>query len=147
MDNTHSILKGGFRYNYEGWTFEHIGQNIWKIYLAVSPNGITMTGADITRELFVGFTHRLLRLHFYHTDSAYAAATGDLSVNIERSAGTLNPIRFEEYLYSKVGIINSRISLIFSGMDYEASLWKFTFNSTNTDLIFPLIYIQNRSGL
>jgi len=106
-----------------------------------------MTGSDVTKELYIGFTHRLLRMHFYHTDSSYAASTDELFVRIERSAGTLYPLRFEEYLYDKSLIINSRISLLFTELDYEASVWKFTFNSTNTDLIFPVVYIEARRGL
>ena len=140
-----NILMGGFRYNYGGWTFEHIGKNIWKIYPTVEPNSVTMTGADVTRELYVGFMHRLLRMHFFHTDSSYAASTDSLLVRIERSAGTLNPSRFEEYIYNNENLIKSRISLIFRELNYEASLWKFTFNTTTTDLIFPVIYLENRS--
>jgi len=147
MSTYESILTGGFRYNYKGWTYEHIGKNIWKIYPDVDPHSVTMTGSDVTKELYIGFTHRLLRIHFYHTDSSYAASTDELFVRIERRAGTLYPLRFEEYLYDKSLIINSRISLLFTELDYEASVWKFTFNSTNTDLIFPVVYIEARRGL
>ena len=145
MENQKSILEGGFRYNYGGWTFEHVGKNLWKIYPDVEPHEVIMTGADVPKELFVAFTHRLKRMHFYHTDSSYAASIDSLLIRVERSAGTLNPSRFEEYLYNNEHIIKSRISLVFRELDYEASLWKFTFNTTTTDVIFPVIYVENRS--
>lgn len=149
MENQKSILEGGFRYNYGGWTFEHVGKNLWKIYPDVEPNAVIMTGANLTKELFIAFTHRLIRMHFFHTDGGYAPSTDDLSLTIERSAGSLNPLNFEEYLYDDDLIRKSRITLTFEPIgiyDYEASLWKFTFNTTSADVIFPVIYIENRSG-
>ena len=140
---------GGFRYNYEGWTHEHIGQNIWKIYPTVTPHNIIMDGTDLTRELFVPFTHRLQRMHFFHTDSAYSASTDDLGITVKRSVGTLYPQAFEEFLYDEDLIKYSHVTLVFEPemYDYEASVWQIVLNSTSGDCVFPLFYIQHRSGM
>ena len=144
-----NILRGGFRYNSGGWTYEHIGKNIWKIYPVVYPHYIVMDGTDLATELFIKFTHRLLRTHFFHTDGTYAANTDDLGVTIKRSTGTLQPQNFEEMLYDEDLINYSHVTLEFEPemYDYEASLWTITLNSTSGNCIFPLIYIQNRGGV
>jgi len=126
-----------------GWTFKRIGKNIYKIYRELSPYSITMTGADVTTKLPIPFPHRILRMHIYHTDSAYAASVDALDVILRRAAGSLTPEKFEEDLFNESGIVLSKVTEVFGeGFEYEAGIYDVILNSTATDLIFALFYVQ-----
>jgi len=125
------------------WTFKRIGKNIFKIYVTADPNSITMTGANVTTQLQIPFPHRILRMHLYHTNSAYAASTNALTIILRRSAGTLTPAKFVEDLFNEDGIIVSKVTEVYGeGFEYEAGIYDLILNSTNTDLIFPIFYLQ-----
>jgi len=125
------------------WTFKRIGKNIYKIYVTTDPNSITMTGSDVKTQLQIPFPHRILRMHLYHTDSAYAASTDALNVILRRSAGTLTPAKFVEDLFNESGITASKITEVYGeGFEYEAGIYDVILNSTSTDLIFPIFYVQ-----
>lgn len=126
-----------------GWTFKRIGKNIYKIYRTVSPNAITMTGADVTTQLQIPFPHRLLRMHLYHTTSAYVASSGMLTVTLARRETTLTPERFKENVFYESSIPASIITEVYGeGFEYEAGIYELTLNTNSTDLIFPLFYVQ-----
>ena len=125
------------------WTRERIGKNIWKYHITVSPNSITMTGAAVETQLSIPFPHRWLRMHFYHTDSAYAASETELSITIKRPVGLVSPAKFEEYLFHEEKILDSKITEMFGeGFEYERGVWVVSLLSTATDLIFPIFYVQ-----
>jgi len=125
-----------------GWTFKRIGKNIYKIYVTADPNSITMTGSDVKTQLKIPFPHRILRMHLYHTNSAYAASTNALTIILRRSASTLTPAKFVEDLFNGSATA-SKISEVYGeGFEYEAGIYDLILNSTNTDLIFPIFYLQ-----
>lgn len=132
------------RYKYEaGWVYEDIGKNFWKIYPTGTYHSVTMTGSDVTKQLPVDSSHRLIRMTFFHSTSTYGRSTDNLLLRIERPAGTLTPLKFVEYLFEEDLLTDAEITLIFGETyEYEATIWKFTFNTTSGDLIFPVIYIQ-----
>ena len=138
------------KYYHEGvWTFQRIGKNIWKIYITKSPHSITMKGSDVTTELHIPFIHRWLRIHFFHTDSSYDAVTGGdrLNILLKRTAGTLTPQKFEEYLYKETGLTSARITEVFGeSFEYESGIHQLVLNSTSTNLVFPVFYIQKLEG-
>lgn len=125
------------------WIFKRIGKNIYKIYIKLSPYSITMTGANVTTKLPIPFPHRILRMHLYHTDSAYAASTNALTAILRRAAASLTPERFEEDLFNETGIVASKVSEVYGeGFEYEAGIYDLILNTTNTDLIFAIFYVQ-----
>jgi hypothetical protein len=127
----------------EGWVFQHVAKNIYKIYPARSPHSITMTGADVTTALRIPFPHRLIRLHWRHTDSAYAASTDALAIILRRPEGSMTPEHFEEDVFNETNIVKSKGTEKYGeGFEYEAGVYSVILNTTNTDLIFPILYVQ-----
>lgn len=136
----------GMAGNYLGgiWTMARIGKtNIYMVYVTAAPNGIVMTAADVTTPLQIPFPHRWVRIHFYHTTVAYVASIDALAIILRRRAGTMIPVRFSEDLFNGAGIVASRITEVFGeGFEYEPTTYDVTLNTTATDLIFPLFYVQ-----
>ena len=126
------------------WTMVRIGNtNIYKVYITAAPNGIVMTGAAVTTQIAVPFPHRWLRIHFYHTTIAFVASADALAITLRRPAGAMTPERFSEDLYNVAATVASRITEVFGGdFEYEAGAYDLILNTTATDLIFPLFYIQ-----
>lgn len=126
------------------WICKHIGKNIYKVYPRVSPYGITIpAAATITKQIPIGFSHRLVRIHFYHTDSAYAASVDSLTFTLERLASSLTPAKFADQLYRKADITTSKNIVTFGeGFEFDRSVWNITFATTATDIVFPILYIQ-----
>lgn len=126
-----------------GWIFKRIGKNIYKIYRELSPYSITMTGANVTTKIPIPFPHRILRMHLYHTNSTYVASTDALAAILRRAAGSLTPERVEEDLFNETAIVASKITEKYGeGFEYEAGVYDLILNTTNTDLIFPILYVQ-----
>lgn len=125
------------------WTFKRIGKNIYKATITKSPYSITMTGSDVETELHIPFPHRWIRMHFYHTDSSYAANTTATAVYMKRSAGKIHPVLFEEYLIAHSALTNSKLTETFGETyEYEIGTYTLLLNTTTTQLIFPVFYVQ-----
>lgn len=136
------MIQRTFKLN--GWQYENIGKNLWRIYRQASPYSITMTGSNKTTQLRIPWMHRWVRLHLYHTDSSKDASTDELDVILRRGVGTIPPILdFVDDLYARADITQSKIIKVF-GEDYkfEASTWSIILNSTSTDLVFVLVYVE-----
>jgi len=130
-----------------GWTFERVAMNIWKIYRTASPHSITMTGSAVTTQLVIPFAHRWLRMSFYHTDSAYAASTANLSITMQRTADTIVPANFAEDLFEDTVIVTDTATEVFgTAFEYERTLYHLIMDSTNNHLVFPVFYIQKLEG-
>jgi len=126
------------------WTFKHVAKNIWKIYITASPHSITMSGSDVTTQLHIDFPHRFLRIHLYHTSSAYAASTDALALTVERPVATVPTLaRFTDQLFREYDITASKLIEVFGeAFEYEECIWSIVLNSTSTDLVFLEIYVQ-----
>lgn len=127
------------------WRFERIGTNFWKIYIAASPNIVTMTGSDVTTELRIPFAHRFVRLSFVHVDSANAAKSSKLGVALHRPTGTTSPqsaINLE-YVFQADNVSHyAFVVKLGIGYEYGESVYILTMDAANTDKILPIIYIQ-----
>ena len=130
-----------------GWTFERVAQNIWKVYRTTAPHGVTMTGAAVTTQLNIPFAHRWLRMHFYHTDDSYDASILNLSVTMQRTADTILPANFEEDLFEDTAIVAATSTEVFGeAFEYERTLYDLILDSTVDHLVFPVFYIQKLEG-
>jgi len=126
------------------WKMERIGRNIYKIYVRDSPNAITMTAADITTLLRIPFMHRLLSINLHHVSSTYADSTNALTATFQRAVTTQIPAKYKEILWQGDYIVDPTVSEVFGeGFEREESTYSLVLNSTATDLILPVIYIQH----
>lgn len=126
------------------WTLERIAKtNLYKVYITVDPHAIVMTGADVVTQLHIPFPHRWLRIHFYHTDAAYTISLEYLRITLRRELGTMFPVQFADDLFCEFEI--NAVMLIEKygeGFEYEAGVYNLILNTTATDLLFPLFYVQ-----
>ena len=126
-----------------GWTFQRFARNIYKATRTTAPHSITMTGSDVTTQLQIPFPHRILRMHCYHTDSAYAESDIPMAVILRRRVATVTPAKFSEDLFNEDNINVSKMTEVFGeGFEYEAGIYDVILNTTSTHLIFPMFYIQ-----
>jgi hypothetical protein len=136
----------GLAGNYLGaiWTMERIGNtDIYKVYITAAPNGIVMTGANVTTQISFPFPHKWESILFYHTTVAFVASTDALTIILRRSAGAMTPERFSEDLLNDVGVVASRRTENFGDpFKREAGAYDLILNTTATDLIFPVFYVQ-----
>jgi hypothetical protein len=132
--------------NYQSglWTLERIGKsNLYKVYITVDPHAIVMTGADLVTQLHIPFPHKWLRIHFYHTDAAYVVSMNPLRVTLRRELNTMFPVQFADDLFCEFDInAVMMIEKFGEGFEYEAGVYNVILNSTATNLIFPLFYVQ-----
>jgi hypothetical protein len=126
------------------WTFERIGKtNIYKVTITVDPHAIVMTGADVVTQLHIPFPHKWKRIHFYHTDGAYAVAVNALRITLRRELNTFYPAQFADDLFCEFDITAvMTIERFGEDFEYEAGVYNLILNTANTHLIFPLFYIQ-----
>jgi len=126
------------------WVFQQVAKNIFKVHWQPDPHGIAMTGSDVEKRLNIPFPHRWLRMTFYHTDSSYAVSTDALFIHIYRKAGAIAPLsKLVESLFREHDIVASKITEVWGlAFEYEACDWQLVLNSTSTDIIFPIFYVQ-----
>lgn len=122
----------------EGWNTKKVAGNIWRL-----KKSITMTGSNV--DTVIGLpAHRLVRLELYHTDSAHAASVDSLAARLFRNQGKILGSQYHlTDIYNKSGLTNSFIIKTFGeGYEYEESDWTLRLNSTSTDIIEVLLYVQ-----
>lgn len=107
-------------------------------------NAVPMTGADVTKAIRIPFPHRINKICFYHMTSAFAASTDPFSYSFAVKQGQHDFLaKLEDALVSVSGSTSSKIIEVFgTAYEYEARTWTLTMNTTNTDLIIPVIYVQ-----
>ena len=144
MQAIHNTEEAANHYTSGIWSFERVGKsNIYRVYVTIDPRAIVMTAANVTTQLNIPFPHRWLRIHFYHTDAAYATGVANLAVTLTRAVGTMFPVAFADDLFAEGLLVSSRIIETFGeGFEYEAGSYNLILNSTALHLIFPLFYIQ-----
>ncbi len=138
---THPIYQEVERHG--AWDFHRYGRDHYRIF--PYDNNIAMTGADVLTQLSIPFDHEWLRILFYHTTAAAAAASFDpLNIDLQRPANTIPGMGdFEETLFSEDQIIASRIQEVFGReFTYFRGVWNLILNSTATDLIYPIFHIR-----
>jgi len=102
-----------------------------------------MTAADVTTELHIPWAHRWNSTHFRHADSSNDNSTDQLDIVIQRTEGKNQPAQFAEDLLridNFTGVI--RTDLWGEMFEREASVYDIILNSTSTDRIYPVFYVQ-----
>lgn len=149
IEAIHGTKDAEERYQSGVWMLERIAKtNIYKVYLTAAPPAIVMTGAAVATQLHIPFPHKWLRIHFYHTDAAYAISMAYLRITLRRAVGVMFPAEFLDELFCEFNINAATITEKFGeSFEYEASTWNLILNAAATDLIFPLFYIQKLETL
>jgi hypothetical protein len=113
--------------------------------LPVGANYAAMLGAgtDVTKNLIVPFPHRWQSTHFTHHTSADADSNGALNILIRRPKGKNTPSQFEEDLIRIPNIVTARKSDTWGeSFEREASVYDIIMDSTATDRVYPVFYLQ-----
>jgi hypothetical protein len=144
IEAIHGTKDAEEKYQVGVWTIERIAKtNLYKVYITLDPHAITMTGLNVVTQLHIPFPHRWLRIHFCHTDAAYAPSLAYLRITLRRELGTMFPPLFIDDLFCEFNMNAVLIIEKFGeGFEYEAGTYNLILNTTNTDLIFPVFYIQ-----
>jgi len=106
-----------------------------------------MTAAAVTTQLHIPFPHRWVRIGFYHTTSGYVAATTYMNITLKRTAGTIAPQRFDEYLFHEEDVRTAWAGENYGEtFEYPPGTYELILTGANTNLVFPVFIIQRLSG-
>ena len=107
-------------------------------------NAIPMIGSDVVKQILIPFAHRLNKIVLCHLKAAFALGTDALNAKFSIEQGT-HPF-LTKFVDVPLALINETASTIIEtfgvSFEYEQRNWALTLNTTNTDLIIPLIYVQ-----
>ena len=132
--------RGGFRFRWIGGNHVVIFPHPKKY----ANSAITMTGGDVDLFIQIPYFHRIVKLELIHLDSAYAKSIDALDVLMEIEQGrSIFSSKYTNLLFKDTNIVVAEILEKFGeGFEYEPRTWTLTLNTTNTDLVIPILYIQ-----
>jgi hypothetical protein len=146
VEAIHNTENCAGNYQVGPWTMERVGKtNIYKVYITAIPHAVTMpaVAADVTTQLQIPWPHKWLRIHFYHTTAAFGVSVTAMRVTLRRAVGVMFPNEFLDELFCEFDITDTiMIEKFGEGFEYEACTWALILNTTATELVFPVFYIQ-----
>lgn len=130
----------------DGWIMQKITPqgNHYKIFLDPSKypnNALTMTGSNLTKELFIPYTHRINKITLTHKDNTLVD-NSDAFTFYFGLTDNQTPNRDDFLLYINAETSFSYIDKFGEGYEYEAAKWALVANTTATHKLIPIIYIQ-----
>lgn len=132
--------------------FRHIGGNHIAIYphpSIYSNSCLTMTGSAVKKYIQIPYLHRIVKLVLIHyTSTVGTKSTDKLNVSLECEAGGSSILsKLTDFLFGEDSIIESEFIEPFGeNFEYEPRSWALSLNSTSTDLVLPVLYIQKIGG-
>jgi len=132
------------RFNDGLWTFNRAGNELWRTFVSKVPHGFSMTGSNVSKQLVIPFTHKLLRVHFYHTDNAYAANVTSTAFSLKRAVGEIGDLEyFEDVIINEATLTDSRAMFTFGDcFKFDSCVWTFVMNTSNGHIVYPLVFIE-----
>ena len=122
------------------WNITYIGNG--EHLLTLKNEYIEMKGSDVITEFGILEPHILKKIELKHTDNAKAESTNKLKITIQRRMELLDSLLMDLYEDLK-GTVKSDIRLIFEhNYEYPSQYYRLTLNTTNTDRIYPELYIE-----
>jgi hypothetical protein len=112
---------------------------------AYTNNAVTMTGAAVTKSFNIPSAHRINKVVLCHLSALYALSTDALIYELTCKQGLHNFLpKFEDTLLARTtGAGVSKVIEVFGeAYEYEQRTWTLSLNTTATDLVIPLIYVQ-----
>lgn len=106
---------------------------------------VTMTGADVILNLHVPYFHRINRIVIIQLSSVFTESSNPLDIKFEVKQGHSKISKYMfETLISEVNSVTSESEYKFGeGFEYEPRNWSLTLNGTSTDVVIPVIWLQN----
>lgn len=128
------------------WTFMHAFSNFYKTIH--KPGAIVMDGSSVKTRLKIPFPFRLVRVCLYHVDTNDAASTDALTISYHRPVGSIaSHPAMKDIVWALDACRKSNPQKPFGeGWEFEAGEWELDLNSTDTDKIEVLIYLQKMGG-
>ena len=122
-----------------GLEFRYVGKGIYEVY-PYPTRSMTMTGSAVTLDFDIQFNHRLVKVQWSHAVAAGtdgADATAAYLYQYDPVSGRKVP------LYAETASTSSHTVAAF-GEEYEyvAKRYQWSFNTTNTDLVYPKMWVQ-----
>lgn len=129
------------------WEFRRLGDSnyIEISYVGSTDRGIPLTGADVKTQLQIPFPHRILNLQLYHTTSAYVDSTTKYTLQFGRLVGSIPVLEHAGVTLWHQPDIPAVSKIVAFGENENmsvSSVYTLTLNGTATDIIFPLITVQ-----
>jgi hypothetical protein len=138
------MYNSGKHFSMNGWKFEPIAKNIWKI--TKTANSITLQASvPVTNDLPISFPHRWLKASFLHTTAAFAITTdSELDISLTRTQAQVTPPNFAEYLFYVESDVQAYVTKGFEDFYvYESTVYQISVNAaTAGELVFPILYVQ-----
>ena len=121
-----------------GWDFSRVTSRV--IHYTLIGKSITLTGSDVDTDSFKPrFPHIFQKVTLKHTDSVKADSATAMTATIFRK----NAHGLFEEIWKVTGAIGDVIVVFdLNESQYEAQDYRIRLNGTNTDLVFPCIYLQ-----
>lgn len=134
-------ISGDFRL----WNF---AENQILVTLKTTEKYVSMTGAEVTKQLIVPFAHRIVKIIMRHTTTADVDSIDPLDIQIRRDVGQISDMpALKDILQTQADLVDSAITLTFGeGFEYEPTTWILSFNATATDRVYIMIYLQRLGG-
>lgn len=121
-----------------GWKDTYIGEG--KYALTLPEKSLTMTGSAVTKALNVPSPFQLIKVEVKHTKAAAATDSADaLTWSLKRKKETTGGVAIISYTASTDSDFVEEFGENYS---YDAQELTFSFNTTNTDLIFADVVIK-----
>lgn len=102
---------------------------------------VEMTGANVVVDFAILEGHILRRLELKHTDNVKAESADSLLITFQRRLELLDSLLHD--LFEETACVRSDKRVIFgSEYAFPSQYYRLTFNTTNTDRIYPELYIK-----
>jgi hypothetical protein len=121
------------------WEGKLIGKGIWQYEpLPNTAPYLTMTGSAVTLDAYIPTGHRLVRFEWKHTTSAGVDGLDATAVILSRIDKTLL-----WRIYAEAASTSSTTVVPFGeGYEYHNCRYRVSFNTSNTDLVYPKLWVQ-----
>ena len=123
-----------------------IAQRYYRLeYIGTQDKGILMTGADVTVKFNVPFTFMLDRVEINHLSTTDVASVDEVEATFKRETGDILdvPLAKNQYWIKKqLNASNMIIDFTDKKMVFESGTHTYVFNTTSTDKLIVLIYIE-----
>ena len=144
-----SSIPQEFKDQQNGWKFKRFTPNCnhYVVFLDSerhTDSALAMTGADVTLQLRIPYPHRINKLCFTHLVAAGTLGTDATKIEFGCKQGQNDHVPlFEDLLLAIAASTDSTLTEVFGeAYEYEARTWTLTLNTTATDKVIPLFFVQ-----